>query len=98
VLGLSQCIFDQGTALSRRFATDGIVGRVEDKDDALRRRWLALEKQADEQPFHRSLVQAQLAIAVFARPWRVFEPIQRRLSGQNRRASSLLDSRPSAGS
>ena len=62
---------------------DGIVGRVEIENNALRRRRVALEKEADEQPFHRALVHAELAIAVVVCLWRMFKPVQRRLSRQH---------------
>jgi hypothetical protein len=57
-------------------AVDRIVSRVEIENDALWRGCVSLEKDADEQPFHRALVHAQLAIAVILCPWRVFEPVQ----------------------
>ena len=66
-------------------AVDGIAGRVEIENDARGRRWMALEKDADEQPFHRALVHAELAIAVIVCLWRMFKPVQRRLSRQLRR-------------
>ena len=64
-------------------AMDGIVGRVEIEDDALRRRGLAFEKQTDEQLFHRALHNIKLAIAVVIALWRVLKPVQRRLSRQH---------------
>ena len=47
------------------------------------RRCVALEKDADEQPFHRALVHAELAIAVVVCLWRVLKPVQRGLSRQH---------------
>ena len=44
---------------------------------------VGLEKEADEQPFHRALVHAQLAIAVFVRPWRMLKAVQRGLARQH---------------
>ena len=64
-------------------AMDGIIGRVEIEDDALGRRCAALEKDADEQPFRRALVHAELAIAVVVCLWCVFKPVQRGLSRQH---------------
>ncbi len=40
-------------------------------------------KKTDEQPFHRAFVHAELAIAVIPGSWRMFEPVQRRLSRQH---------------
>ena len=64
-------------------AMDGVVGRVEIEDDALGRRRVGLEKEADEQPFHCALVHAQLAIAVFVCFWRVLKAVQRGLPRQH---------------
>ena len=47
------------------------------------RRRVGLEKEADEQPFHRALVHAQLAIAVFVCFWRVLKAVQRGLPRQH---------------
>jgi hypothetical protein len=44
---------------------------------------LAIDEQPDEQPFHRAFVHAELAIAVILGSWRMFEPVQRRLSRQH---------------
>jgi len=62
---------------------DWIVGRVEVKDYALRWRCMTFKKQADEQPFHRALVHAQLAIAVVIGLWRVLKAVQRGLPRQH---------------
>ncbi len=70
-------------------AVDRIVGGVEVEDDALRRGCLAFEKEADKQPLHGLLVQTEFAITVIFRPWRVFEPVQRRLASQRRAVGSL---------
>ena len=83
-------------------AMDGVVGRVEIEDDALGRRRVGLEKEADEQPFHCALVHAQLAIAVFVCFWRALKAVQRGLPASTaqseRRASALPETRPSTGS
>ena len=83
-------------------AVDGIVGRVEVKDNALRRGCVGLEKEADEQPFHRALVHAQLAIAVFIGLWRVLKPVQRGLPRQHSAIGaarlSFPETRPRTGS
>jgi hypothetical protein len=45
---------------------------------------VGLEEDVHEQPFHRALVHAQLAIAVVVGLWRVLKPVQRRFAGKHR--------------
>ncbi len=65
-------------------AVDRIVRGVEIEDDALGRRGLAFEKEADKQPLHGLFVHAELAVTVLFGPWRVLEPVQRGFPGQDR--------------
>ena len=64
-------------------AMDGVVCRVEIKDDAVRRRRMPLQKHADEQPFHRAFIHGQLAIAVVIGLWRMLKAVQRGFAGEH---------------
>ena len=57
---------------------DRIVRGVEIEDQAARRAFVGLNEQANEEVVHSALIHADLAIAVFVRPRRMLQPVERR--------------------
>jgi hypothetical protein len=65
-------------------AVERIVGGIEVEDDLLRRRWMSLQEQGDEQAFDCPRVMADPMVAVGHRGGGMLQSVQRALAGQRR--------------